>query len=692
MTLARRRVLTVAAKVAAALLVLVAIGVPMLETWQAVLFALAMLVIVFSTARLDLRRFVAAAAIVLVIAGGKTALPRADLAEAHNAFLVIGDGEPLQRGLPPEIFRAWRAEFDVLYPPDPPPYEPRSQWRMNGVPATLFTQSSDAIFRRPKFTRQVDAIRFTSLGEFRGGFANDNQFNFWSGEMHREQMPFYVMYELTTASIGSRLAWTGEVFWEGTGRRFAKIIHLHPAARTIAPPDVGKRVYAAFFPARSPVLHFEFLPSLPLRLARAIAIALTVGAVVMLLALTVRPRPLPATRALTLVGVAYLLMTGFLALSAGKYLGRSYPPQGGGDDGIFHDGIGRAMALLAARGEVVDALQGLEPVFWFTPGTRYVRMLEKLLFGDTNHLFALIVCCAPLVFFYLMRQLVSARFAAVLTAVFVLLPVENPSFLQYLANAKLGYGEAIASTLFLLALALLFRNQRYWGGTGQEPKLSALWIAGAALAASMFIRPNFAFAVVFVGLASASASWRERELAGFVAFAAGLGLALWMPLHNVVYGHEFHLISKSGATVSVPLGLADYRDAFVDLLRGRTASPAVTTTTAQITGWLSALGLVMRPELRPLALAAHVLKLVALVVTAWVALVSWTARTPRERALAVVAWASLCAHVPMLFIFTTNYRYAMLGFDLSMIVLAAWVVGLIHARSGTRPVVGVTVA
>jgi hypothetical protein len=41
-------------------------------------------------------------------------------------------------------------------------------------------------------------------------------------------------------------------------------------------------------------------------------------------------------------------------------------------------------------------------------------------------------------------------------------------------------------------------------------------------------------------------------------------------------------------------------------------------------------------------------------------------------ALGVVAVASLCAHLPMLFIFTTNYRYAMLGWDLSIVVLVVW--------------------
>jgi hypothetical protein len=39
--------------------------------------------------------------------------------------------------------------------------------------------------------------------------------------------------------------------------------------------------------------------------------------------------------------------------------------------------------------------------------------------------------------------------------------------------------------------------------------------------------------------------------------------------------------------------------------------------------------------------------------------------------IAVVAVAAVCAHIPMLFIFTTHYRYAMLGWDLAIVVLIA---------------------
>lgn len=661
-------------KVAAFFLLLAAAGLPILETWKALLLALGVLVLVFSERRPGVWRLCAAAAVVLVVVGLKTALPAADIAEAHNAFLVLKEREPLERGLPPEIFRSWKEQFDAIYPPDEEPYEARSQWRGAGVPKTLFTQSADAIWRTAKFTRQVDAIDFDNLAEFRGGFANEIQYNFWAGELLRESMPFYVMYELTAASVGSRFAWQGQVFWERADGGFEEVAHRELAAQEILPGDVGKRVYAAFFPKRNSVLQFRLEPSLALRLSGWTEALLTLAGSIAVVVLSVRLRWRSYLCALSIFSAAWLLMMAFIAISAGKFLGRAYPPQGGGDDGLVHEGWGRLMAMVAGQGNVVQALQGAEPVYWFTPGTRYVRMLEKLVFGDTNHLFALLLACVPVVLFYLLRHLAGRRAAWVTTLAFLMLPAGSPSYLQYIANAKLGYGEFVACGLFLLGLALMMHNQRWWGGT--ERNLAEVAAAGTALAAAMFIRPNFAIAVIWVGAAHAWASWRRRDLGSIAALAVGLGTALWMPFHNWYYGGEFYFISGSGTSYALSLRPADYLSALRDVMGGRLHTEGVTVTSRQLAGWLWNPGFVVRPELRAVAWALHAIKLLALGITCWVA-VRWLVgrRATSNTAVAVIAVAALCAHAPMLFTYTTHYRYAMLGWDLSVIVLIVWAVG-----------------
>jgi hypothetical protein len=664
---------SVAAKLIVGGLIVAAIGVPILETWKALLLGTSLLAIVFGDFRQGWWRLGAVAAVVLVVVSTKAVLPRADIAEAHNAFTVIHDGEPLQQGLPPEIFRSWKTQFDAIYPPDSEPYSSRSQWRLSGSPTALFTQSSDAIWRTPKYTRQVDAIEFESLGEFRAGFANELQYNFWAGEMRRESMPFYVMYELTPAAVGSRLSWRGQVFWERASGGFEEILHNDVAERAIVSEDAGKRVYAVFFPQRDQQLHFRLHPSLSLRASGWMEAMLSIAGGLSVLFLTIRPRWGSYLRALSIVAVSYLLMVSFVSVSEGKYLGMSYPPHGGGDDGLLHDAWGREMAMLVGDGNVVEALQGKEAVYWFTPGTRYVRMVEKLVFGDTYLLFALLVACLPIVLFYLMSYLAGIRAAWGIVGFFWAAIVGSLSYLQHIANAKLGYGETIATGCFALGVVLMLKTQAVWGGT--ERNLPMTWCAGAALAASMFIRPNFAIAVVWMALAYACASLKRRDAGPVVALGLGLALALWMPFHNWYYGGEFYLISQSGATVSLSLGVGDYVSAMADLVRGRAETDSVILVSRQLQAWLWNPGFLVRPWLLPVAWAAHAIELLALAVTVGV-IGAWVCRGgSRHTDLAVVAVAAIAAHVPMLFIFfTTNSRYAMLGWDLNVVVLVAWFV------------------
>ena len=678
---ARRTARQFIGKVAlAAMLVLIA-GVPVLATWSALLLGGACGVLLFAEVREGWRPLAAAAVIASCAIGIGTLLPRADIAEAHNAFLVLRSGEPLERGLPHDVFQSWKRQFETVYPPAPEPY-PHYSWRQRETtPEALYTDSSDALWRRAKYTRQVDAIAFASLAEFRGGFANDIRFNFWGGGLERPVMPFYAMYELTPASAGSALAWTGELFWQRADGAFDRIVHERPAQRTITPEDAGRRVYALFIPERDGTFDFQLLPSLRLRLASIARALIALAAMVLILVVTARPRWPALARAATLFVAGCILVQVFTAIVGMGYIGRPYAPHFGGDDGLAHENYARGMTRLVREGRILDGLEGGEPVYWFTPGTRYFRMVEKLVFGDTNHLYALLLACTPIAVFFLMRQLLPVRWAWLVTLAFSVAPVGNFAFHQYVWNARLGYGEALGIALFFLGLALLLRTQPPWGG---RDELLPVAIGGAALAASMFVRPNFAIAVVWLGVVHAWASWRRGAWGAIAALAVGLAAALWMPFHNWYYGGEFYLISKSGATMSVPLGPRDYAAALADLARGQYESEAVITTFNQVRGWLLGRGFVLRGQLDPLARVADMVKLFAFGLTLWT-VVRWALDSARARAsgrrgaapaLGVIAVAAVCAHIPMLFVFETHYRYAMLGWDLSLVVMLAWVARL----------------
>src|SRR5471030_644831 len=92
-----------------------------------------------------------------------------------------------------------------------------------------------------------------------------------------------------------------------------------------------------------------------------------------------------------------------------------------------------------------------------------------------------------------------------------------------------------------------------------------------------------------------------------------------MPFHNWYYGRELYLISKSGSTISVPLGPNDYLTAAGDILRGRMNTHAIAITSAQLKGWLGG-PVFIGADVEWLAGPAHVLNLLALALCCWTAL------------------------------------------------------------------------
>lgn len=641
------------------------VGVPIISTWKALLLLSGWLIIATSNVANGWKKIAAIICITLATVGAKSSLPRADIADGHNLFLYLQRGEAIERSLPPQIFENWRRRFDTVYPPDQEPYSARSEWRRSGVPPSSFSKSSDAIWREARYSRQVDSIAFNSLATFRGGFANELQYNFWSGELSRPQLPFYIMYELSEGSVGSRLTWIGQVFWEDKNGNFEFIEHREKKEREIKPEDVGKRIFVLYIP-KTETIYFEMKPSRILAIASLIDGVLSILGTFAIVRLSVSFNRRQSFFAIGVAFFTYALTSAYNMIGPGKYLGYQYNPHGGGDDGLVHDSWGRSMARMFGEGDIIEALMGQEPVYWFTPGMRYFRMVEKLLFGDTNLGIALVVSCIPLVIFYLLNRVGGRRVAWIGLCMILCTPVGNLSFVNYVVNAKLGYAESVSGFFFFGGLLTLIRQL---DKNISEPKQFGAFLGAVLLVLSGFLRPNYFIAVAAVGVWILWVALKRRDPSLAVAIVVGLGTGLLIPLHNWYYGSAFYLISKSGATVSITLSTYDYFYAFVHTLAGQSESMEVKKVREQLHGWLLNPGFVPYPAFFFAALVAQAAKLISLVLCVWIAI---SVRTQGAQALWLIAITALAAQAPMLFIFTTHYRYAMLGWDLALIATLLW--------------------
>jgi hypothetical protein len=655
-------------KLAALVLVVAALGLPVNDLFRYGLLVIATVIVVAGTvSRRRARWLGAAAAVVLcVLAQMWLAAPRIE--EGHNVFLVDGAGGALEASLPPAAFRLMAAEFDAKYPParrcDP---KQDGCWRGQAFPRQAFAFSADGIYDRQATSRRVSGIDFADPVWLRLGFINEHGYN-WNSEVsdvtrasrerrslaliHRWQleMPWFVMYRFPAAFVGSELCWQGEVLWEGSGEGFEPIMHAAMQCRTLTSDDIGRRIFGV---AIAHELAMRLAPSTGIRMRQLVEPGLALIGIAVVLGLLVRVRlrrllPPHALVALTLAMVFF---------NDASFLG-GVRPFDSGDDGLIYDGYARVMLRQLAAGDIAGALEGSEPVFYFTPGLRYLRAAEHLIFGESYLGYLSLMLLLPFLVFAMFGRFLPLRWALALTLVFTAVPVGvvfGSSLVQYVKWAARGFADPAAYVLFLAGFVLLV------GRTAAGPRDRFARAAGAGLlfALALFVRPNIAPAAgVLLAGAGLAALWQRqfRRVAGLcIGFLPVLGMAL----HNWVYGGVLVLFTATAAhPVLLAMPPAAYLAALGELARLDVAGEHVMRALRQIGGWLAgpSEALVMAP-----------LHAAAIIVLLRMAL--WRRADPWLRLTAV---ATLVQQGVGLF-YAGAGRYYYLTWLLTLLVVAVWV-------------------
>jgi hypothetical protein len=677
-------------KILIGFLSLLIIDVPILDTWKSIAIVVLWLAIIFSDLNINKRSLVIALITIISIIVIKHNLPKANISEGHNVFKFIDDNEVLESGIPSKIFDNWKKQFNDLYPLNSNLDDNQQQWLESGfIPKSLYAKSSDSIWRKAKYSRQVDSINFSNLGNFRGGFANNSADNYWKGEMLREWMPFFVMYEFSKSSVGSSILWNGQAFWELEGGNYEEIVHKDLKQKKITINDVGKKIYLIFFPKlTNPKSASDNSGIVSLKLSSKLYFYYFAGELLTIIGLSLilfrvlRLKTANWAKVSIIFCLSYFLLTLFLSVSEGKYLGKEYPPHGGGDDGLVFDSWGREMAMLVKSGDIVEAMKGGESIYWFTPGTRYFRMVEKLIFGDTNHGYALISAFIPVLIYYLVSHFVGSAWAWRVLLLFLLIPSGGFSYLYLLILAKLGYGETLASFLYLLGLLLLLKIQPSWGGS-YKYTFPVAWFSGFFLALSMFVRPNFSIAVVFLGGLYVLKTVFQKKYKFAMSFILGLSVALWMPFHNWFYGGEFYLISKSGSNLLITFNIFDYINVLVNYLQSGMVTPKGYELIEHTKAWAFNPGHVPHSSINWFSWLMLVVKLSGLLLLFWISLGVMRKTLENDKGLAIVSISTLLLFAPILFVMIsefTSQRYISLAWDLSVMILIIFLIKYAHAK------------
>src|SRR6266436_822648 len=638
-------------KLAALVLVVAALGLPINDLFRYALLVIATVVVVTGTVGTRVAPWLAALAALALCMLGQLLFPAPRIEEGHNVFLLDDtrenlsahsrgrtDGEGFASGLPREVFRHMAAEFDATYPRERrcAPNEDGC-WRGQAFPAKSFAFSADGIFQHPAYSRGVTGIDFSDPVWLRLGFINELSYN-WNSQVselaraHRDRrslaflhqwtlaMPWFVMYRFPADFIGSQLCWRGEVLWEGDDEHFESLTHGDMQCRTLTRQDTGRKILGV---AIAQDLAMRLVPTWPVRLRQLVepALALAVSAAVVALLVRLRARRIVLPFALI---AATLLVAVF---NDASFVG-GVRPFDSGDDGLVYDGYARVILQRLVAGDIAGALEGGEAVFYFTPGLRYLRVAEHVVFGETYLGYLSLILLLPFLVFALLRRFLPLTWAIAMLAVFVAVPVGvlfGSSLVQYVKWAARGFA---AGLLFALALA---------------------------------VRPNIAPAAGVLLAGAAIAALGQRAFARASALALGFAGVFAMALHNWIYGGAIVPFTTSAAhPLLLVMPPSAYLAALFELARGDLTGAHVMRALSQIVGWLA--GPSEAIAMAPLNAAAIALLLRVVLMRR------------ADPWLRLTAGAMLAQHAVAL-VYAAAGRYTYITWLLTLLVVAAWAHG-----------------
>jgi hypothetical protein len=586
-------------KLAALALVMAALGLPINDLFRYALLVIAAVLIFAGTLSAHLRRWIGAVAAVALCVLGQFILAAPRIEEGHNVFIVDGPGGALEAGLPADAFRFMRAEFDARYPPERR-CDPRNDgcWRGQGFPDRPFAFSADGILDHPELSRRVTGIDFADPVWLRLGFINELRYN-WNSNVsdvdrasrdrrfwvlvHRWklEMPWFVMYRFPAEFAGSALCWRGDVLWEGAGGDFQAINHRSMACQTLTADDAGRRIFGVAI-RQDPPLAMTLEPTMKIRLWQLVEPALALIACAAVLGLLVRVR-----LARTIVPFTFIVLALIVAFfTEANFIG-GVRPFDSGDDGLVYDGYARRMLQHLLAGDIAGALEGGEKVFYFTPGTRYLRAAEHMIFGESYLGYLSLMLALPILVFVLFRRFLPSRWALALGLIFAGTPIGvlfGSSLVLYIKWAARGFGDPAAYALFIAGcIALLGRAD-----SGPRDRFAAALGAGLAFASALFVRPNLAPAAgILLGGAGLAALW-QHQFRRVIGLCLGFLPVLGMALHNWVYGGVLVLFTSTTTHyTTMVMPPSAYLAALSEILRFDLSGDHVARAVKQIGGWLA---------------------------------------------------------------------------------------------------------
>lgn len=530
------------------ILAVIVVGLPINNAIDYAALLAVVLIVICGSVRTRPRAWLGAVGSVFFVVLGQQLLSPPRIEEGHNVFLPSTE---LEKALPADVYRQMLAEFDAQYPVtrrcDP---KQLGCWQNGGFPDRPFAFSADSVWHKANASRVTTALDFDDPVWLRLGFVNDFRYNwtsgndvtratrdrrFWMG-WHRWHltMPWFEMIRIPADYAGGTLCWRGTVMWESENERFTR--WPGEGCRAIEAGDAGRRVFGIAIIPETLAMRIDPPWTVWARqlLIGTLAFAGLAGLVITL----VRIRRSWIILPLAAVGLSALV----IAIDDATFLG-GVRPFDGGDDGLFYDGVGRAILQKLMDGDLAGFLHGGESVFYYGgPGLRYFRAFEHIFFGESYLGYLSLVLLFPFLVYRLFRRFLPGDWSLALIFVFIAIPIGaifGTSFVHYAQLAARGFADPAAYILFLAGMLPII------GQPGEDRNFFSAFIGALVLALAIWMKPIVAPAAAVLLSGAGVAALYFWQWPRLIGLSIGITPIFLMTLHNWVFGHEFVLFSAN---------------------------------------------------------------------------------------------------------------------------------------------------
>lgn len=495
-------------------------------------------------------------------------IPQPEIELGFNLFTPNLQSQVFELGLPQPVFNSFYQQFSSRFPKEQwcDPADTRC-WNGGHRPSALWSFSAESIWKHSSLSTKRNYLiasneRDLGMGAINGvGYQaeNTNWFDEYS-DVQRSNVPIIVGLKILTPKYLEKICWKGSLWMQSGETPLASEFKSDGDCQLLAANTQDTFYYLMTPQHRLPFRKAwikridsrtffadRFLtpsrPEIEVKWSRAGNLLNEVKLAIPLICFLVILFSLfeaPALRS----EATYLTMVSLIALFTSTHFFDfggliTFPAA---DDGLVHAGFGRAILQYAIQSNWYEALKGVESVFYFMPGLRYLRASELTLFGETSFGYLILIFFYPFLFFALANEVLNDRktsWAFTLFAVAMFLPG------RIIRSAAYGFGEPAGYALFMIGLISILRWQKK-----SSPRY--LILSALVFGIAVIVRPNLVLATTALSILIFYRLLMKRSWSDLFVFASASSLTLLPLLHNLWFGQKLVLLT-SAATIPVNL-------------------------------------------------------------------------------------------------------------------------------------------